>query len=202
MTARNTRRRYAVGKRAVAECQRSGQKMPYRELVEDGHIPGLLVHPDWFEPRHPQELPVDATDAIALYRPAPEVSIPPGEFDTLDRFYADLRAGCPSNPLNLRFFETTTVAVPPVEGARQITVERAVRYEIYECLFVELDGGGWFVSPITTGTPCTPQFFIPSVIPWEAGLSASVGNQVFVGTGENNPTIMNGAWVIESSGGE
>ena len=68
-------RKYARGRNAIAECQRSGQKMRYRDLVEDGHVPGLLVHPDWWEPKHPQEIPVEIHDPIALYRPAPEISI-------------------------------------------------------------------------------------------------------------------------------
>ena len=74
-------RKYARGRNAVAECQRSGQKMRYRDLVEDGHVPGLLVHPDWWEPKHPQEIPVEIDDPIALYRPAPEISIEPGYGD-------------------------------------------------------------------------------------------------------------------------
>jgi len=41
-------KQYARGRNAVAECQRSGQKMLYRDLVEDGHVPGLLVHPNWW----------------------------------------------------------------------------------------------------------------------------------------------------------
>jgi hypothetical protein len=52
--------------------------MRYRDLVEDGHVPGLLVHPDWWEPKHPQEIPVEIDDPVALYRPAPEISIPAG----------------------------------------------------------------------------------------------------------------------------
>ena len=51
--------------------------MLYRDLVEDGHIPGLLVHPDWWEPKHPQEIPVEVDDPVALYRPSPEISIEP-----------------------------------------------------------------------------------------------------------------------------
>jgi hypothetical protein len=72
------KKEYARGTHAIAECQRSGQKMMYRDLVEDGHIEGLLVHPDWWEPKHPQEVPITVTDPIALYRPAPEISIPDG----------------------------------------------------------------------------------------------------------------------------
>jgi hypothetical protein len=55
--------------------------MRYRDLVEDGHVPGLLVHPDWWEPKHPQEIPVEIDDPIALHRPAPEISIPTGYGD-------------------------------------------------------------------------------------------------------------------------
>lgn len=75
------RRQYARGSRALAECQRSGKRVPYRDLVEDGHIPGLLVASDWWEPRHPQEDPPDVTDPIALYRPTSEVSLPTDEGD-------------------------------------------------------------------------------------------------------------------------
>lgn len=71
--------RYARGTKALAECQRSGKRVPYRDLVEDGHVPGLLVAPDWWEPRHPQEDPPSVKDPVALFRPTPEISIPPGE---------------------------------------------------------------------------------------------------------------------------
>jgi len=74
-----TRKRYARGSRALGECQRSGKRVPHRDLVEDGNIPRLLVAPDWWEPKHPQETPPVVTDPISLNRPAPEISIPPGE---------------------------------------------------------------------------------------------------------------------------
>lgn len=70
--------RYAKGKRAFGECQRSGKRVPYHQLVEDGHIDGLLVAPDWWEPRHPQEIPVRLDDPVGLVRVAPE-SKPPEE---------------------------------------------------------------------------------------------------------------------------
>ena len=81
MSTKSSHREYAKGTHAIAECQRSGQKMRYRDLVEDGHVSGLLVHPDWWEPKHPQEIPVEVTDPIALFRPAPEISIPAGYGD-------------------------------------------------------------------------------------------------------------------------
>jgi hypothetical protein len=72
-------KRYSQGRRALAECGRSGKRVPYRDLVDDGYIKGLRVAPDWFEPEHPLDKPVDASEGIALYRPAPEISIPDGE---------------------------------------------------------------------------------------------------------------------------
>lgn len=71
--------RYARGARAWGECARSGKRLLRRRMVEDGQYPGLLVAPDWREPKHPQETPPDVDDPIALYRPAPEQSVPPGE---------------------------------------------------------------------------------------------------------------------------
>ena len=68
---------YARGSRAWGICQRSGTRYLLRELVEDGRYPGLLVHPDWWEGKHPQETPVDVSDPIALRRPSPDNSIIP-----------------------------------------------------------------------------------------------------------------------------
>lgn len=65
-------KRYARGDHAVGECQRSGKKMLRRLMVEDGHIPGLIVAPEWYEPRHPLLDLKHFDDPIALYRPAPE----------------------------------------------------------------------------------------------------------------------------------
>ncbi len=71
--------RYARGSRALGECARSGIKMLRRNMVEDGQFPGLLVHPRWKEDKHPQETPPDVDDPIAIYRPAPEQSVPEDE---------------------------------------------------------------------------------------------------------------------------
>lgn len=71
--------RYARGSRAWGECQRSGRKMLLRDMVEDGQVQGLLVDPEYYEPKHPQEAVPLVDDPIALYKPAPELSEPPGE---------------------------------------------------------------------------------------------------------------------------
>lgn len=64
---------YARGPRAWGICQRSGKRLLRKDMVEDGHIEGLLVAPEWYEPRHPQELPPrDTEDPIAIYKPSPE----------------------------------------------------------------------------------------------------------------------------------
>ena len=63
---------YAVGENAWGICGRSGKRMLLKDMVEDGDIPGLLVSPEWYEPEHPQERPVEAYDAQALRRTAPD----------------------------------------------------------------------------------------------------------------------------------
>lgn len=66
---------YAKGKKAWGICQRSGARHLLSELIPDGRVPGILVHPSWYEPAQPQEQSVDVTDPIALRHPSPEVSI-------------------------------------------------------------------------------------------------------------------------------
>lgn len=190
-----SRRRFARGKHALAECQRSGQKMRYRDLVEDGQTPGLRVHPDWYEPRHPQEFPVITHDPQALYRPSPEISVPAGEFDTIDNFETWLLSDCPLVPEDLRFFESTTLAGDATPGDLTFALEDAVRWDTFECLYVELDGGGWFRSKVRLRTPpCTPAYSIGSVIPFEG--AASAGNQVFIGSGGSDQPRLDGEWVV------
>ena len=193
---RHRRRRYAQGRNAVAECMRSGQKMRYRDLVEDGQIPGLLVHPDWYEPRHPQEIPVDASDAIVLWSPSPEISVNTGEFDTLPEWEAWVITNCPAEPQNLRFFENTTLAEDAEIGSLTFPLEDAVVFAIGLCLYVELDGGGWFISQTSMGSGTTPSFTVGSILPFPTGQAASAGNQVFIGSGNNNVPLLNGAWTV------
>jgi len=67
-------RRYARGSKAWGECQRSGQRYLADELIEDGHIPGLLVHPDWYEPPHPrEEIPIPGDDPQLIRYPSPKL---------------------------------------------------------------------------------------------------------------------------------
>ncbi len=62
-----------LGKGQIGICQRSGQKMKRADMVEDGQVRGLLVHPDWWEPYHPQLVPPPMrADGIAKQRPAPD----------------------------------------------------------------------------------------------------------------------------------
>lgn len=167
-------RQFARGRRAIAECQRSGQKMLYRDLVEDGHITGLLVHPDWWEPKHPQEIPPDVTDPIALSRPAPEISIPIGYGDA-----ENLDGGVtPTTPLGS---VSGTTAVAMTVGDFQMTSASAVVYPFNEWLFIELNGGGtYFVSRITTGAT-EPTFLLPFTSAF-AG-AADAGNNFYIGVG-------------------
>lgn len=73
---------FASGRRALGECQRCGFRVRYTALVDDGHIAGLRVCRTCWEPHHPQEDPPPiGPDRQALYRPAPEISIPDDEGD-------------------------------------------------------------------------------------------------------------------------
>ena len=64
---------FAKGKNAVARCQRSGDKIPYSKLVEDGYTPGLMVSPEWRDEAHPAERPIRMREGIALKRPSPDI---------------------------------------------------------------------------------------------------------------------------------
>lgn len=64
--------KYAVGRKAWGYCARSGKRALLKELVPDGHYPNLLVLPEYWEPKHPQEKIVMVFDATALRRPSPD----------------------------------------------------------------------------------------------------------------------------------
>lgn len=156
--------KYAKGRHAVAECQRSGQKMPYRDLVEDGHIEGLLVHPDWWEPKHPQEIPVEVIDPIALHRPAPEISI---EDD-----YGEAEAPLPV-PAGPSGSPVTTTAVDPVDGDTQVVLTDAQTYIIGQWVAIQTMSGQ-FISRIRS-TADSPSFTVPFTAPY-TGTPTAGGN--------------------------
>ncbi len=173
------KKEYARGTHAIAECQRSGQKMRYKELVEDGHVFGLLVHPDWWEPKHPQETPITVTDPIALWRPAPEISIPQGYGDP-----ENLDGG--TTPTTTTASVSGTINATLSGGETSIAFVNAVPLEPWnEWLFIVLDGGGFFVSRIVDGYASTngntPVFTLPFTTPFPTGSVATAGNGFHLG---------------------
>ena len=64
-------KKYARGDKAWGECERSGKKTLLANMVEDGYDVGLMVHPAFYDPPHPQDVPATAGEALALARPAP-----------------------------------------------------------------------------------------------------------------------------------
>jgi len=164
---------YAKGHNAVAECQRSGQKMMYRDLVEDGHVPGLLVHPDWWEPKHPQEIPVTVTDPIALYRPAPEISIEDG-YGLPDGTGLN---SCPPEP-NILYPATGTITEALVGGERHIVLDQAMTFIFGECVYIQRDDMSWFVSMTRTEADC-PSFTVPFNVVFDG--VAAAGNDYYLG---------------------
>jgi len=143
--------------------------MLYRDLVEDGHVPGLLVHPNWWEPKHPQEIPVTVTDPIALYRPAPEISI--------EEDYGDPDGNTfPPEP-NTLFPATGTLAEALVGGEQHIVVDNAVTFYFGDPVYIELDGGGWFMSEIRTEADVA-SFTVPYNVAFSG--TAAAGNEFYI----------------------
>lgn len=62
-----------LGRHTIGYDQRTGFKVRYRDLVEDGEIPGVRTHKREADSEHPQKYlrPV-GPDQIALYHPSPE----------------------------------------------------------------------------------------------------------------------------------
>ena len=62
---------YAKGRKSVAISDRSGFRVPYRNLRTEWN--GFRVAPDEYEPKHPQLTPPkNIIDATALFKPRPD----------------------------------------------------------------------------------------------------------------------------------
>jgi hypothetical protein len=73
---------FAVGKKALAICDRCGQQLLYRSLRTEWQ--GLRVCPSCYEPKHPQLGPFKVPpEPQALYKPRPQaalgLTVPVGE---------------------------------------------------------------------------------------------------------------------------
>lgn len=60
---------HAIGRNAIGICERSGKKMLRRQMVYDGQYPDLLVAPEEWDPKHPQEYLPDVSDPVTIYDP-------------------------------------------------------------------------------------------------------------------------------------
>lgn len=65
-----------VGKHAKGLCMRCGQTCMLNALVEDGHVRGLLVCSECYDPKHPQEEPPSIDDPVTLDRASPDDPMP------------------------------------------------------------------------------------------------------------------------------
>ena len=63
----------AKGKHAYGYCQRTGDKVPYKDLVRDGDNPGLLVSKKFKDKEHPAERPPRVAENTRLRRPSPDI---------------------------------------------------------------------------------------------------------------------------------
>lgn len=66
---------YAKGYNAFGRCGKCGDKVPYLELRGDGQVKGLRVCSTCFDIKHPQEIPVNMEEGIALKNPAPDTDV-------------------------------------------------------------------------------------------------------------------------------
>jgi hypothetical protein len=153
-------RSYAKGRRAIAECQRSGQKMRYRDLVEDGHIAGLLVHPSWWEPKHPQEIPEGYGD--------PE----------------NLDGG--TTPTSTSSTQTGTLLATINPGDTSLALVDAANLRPWnDWIFIPQDGGGNFVTRTVqgyaSGNNNEPTFWFPFTTPFPTGQLATAGATITFG---------------------
>jgi len=60
---------YARGHNALGICERCSKKMLRRKMVYDGQYPDLLVCPECWDPKHPQEYLPPVTDPVTIYDP-------------------------------------------------------------------------------------------------------------------------------------
>jgi hypothetical protein len=58
---------YARGKHALAICERCSAKRLRRELVYDGQYADLLVCPECWDPKHPQEYLSRVKDPVTIF---------------------------------------------------------------------------------------------------------------------------------------
>lgn len=64
---------YAKGTYAIGQCQRCDFRFKLSQLRSDGQVPGLLVCNICWSKKNEAEFPIDASDATALYHPAPDL---------------------------------------------------------------------------------------------------------------------------------
>jgi len=85
--------RYARGDNAIAICERCSEKRLRRHLIYDGQYPDLLVCPECWDPKHPQEYLPPTFDPVTIYDPTGDpdksaanslvMSFPPARLDVI-----------------------------------------------------------------------------------------------------------------------
>jgi hypothetical protein len=149
---------YAKPKQTIAICNRSGAKMLRKDMVEDGYLRGLLVHPDWYDPPHPQEGKWDPEEGIAIWKPAPDLMPTPP---------SPVAAG---NRVGANATITWTQVDPPGSTVK--------RWEVWR----NINNGLGFLK-LGTALPIYPQGFFVQGADQIKGDSAAVTGLTFTDTG-------------------
>lgn len=81
---RRAKRKWAVGRHALAISDRDGFRYPYREMIKEPGT-GLMIHRSesdgiWNRVDHPQNFPADTREAIGLKDARPDVRDPNPNF--------------------------------------------------------------------------------------------------------------------------
>lgn len=68
-------RDYAEGRLSRSVCDRCGIWGHYRDMIEDGNIPGIFVHPKCYDSIDPYKLPARLPDNYCLAHPRPDTPL-------------------------------------------------------------------------------------------------------------------------------
>jgi len=116
--------RHIGGRRPIAYCQRTGRKVPYDEIVEDGEIKGLRVAAADADEEHPLKFyRMPGPDKQALRRPLPESSRELYDIDVVGTWPDELWRGRTKVPV------LTEKYYPPSSGVRPIGLLMALTEE-------------------------------------------------------------------------
>lgn len=142
-------RRAGGGKLAWGVCHRTGMRYLLKDLVEDGENPGLLVHKNYYDPRHPQRDPIYLKDSTQLDRATGDI----------DRVHVIVYLGRLQDPFGDEVIRDG-VCYPQTSRGKDTLVSFAADVSLtgVQCVPETGDVGFIFAADVSlTGVSCTPE---------------------------------------------